>query len=129
MKHPTLMSYSRIPQLPPSDFVPFAARIATWSDSVCCIRSHSQPHEKSHTASGHMESPSSVYLLFDVCLITHNACRLRLPRIWNPSFRVTLHALRLIRDQLDFSWNLVPVRYFRHSQVCPQRDMSDKNAK
>ena len=33
-----------------------------------------------------MESPSSVYMLFDFCRITHNACRLRLPRIWNPSF-------------------------------------------
>ena len=28
-KHPNMTSYSRIPQLPPSDFVPFAARIAT----------------------------------------------------------------------------------------------------
>ena len=74
-------------QLPPSDFVPFAAWIATWSDSVCRIRSHSQPHDKSHAVSGHMESPSSVYKLFHFCRITHNACRLRLPRIWNPSFR------------------------------------------
>ena len=80
-----MTSYSRIPQLPPSDFVPFAAWIATWSDSVCRIRSHSQPHDKSHAGSGHMESPSSVYMLFHVCRITHNACRLRLPRIWNPS--------------------------------------------
>ena len=32
-----------------------------------------------------MESPSSVYMLFHFCRITHNACRLRLPRIWNPS--------------------------------------------
>ena len=28
-----------------------------------------------------MESPSSVYMLFDFCRIMHNACRLRLPRI------------------------------------------------
>ena len=41
---------------------------------------------KSHAVSGHMESPSSVYMLFHFCRITHNACRLRLPRIWNPSF-------------------------------------------
>ena len=90
-KHPTLTSYSRISQLPPSDFVPFAAWIATWSDSVCRVRSQSQPHDKSHAVSGHMESPSSVYMLFDFCRITHNACRLRLPRIWNPSFR-SMHA-------------------------------------
>ena len=76
-KHPTLTSYSRISQLSPSDFVPVAASIATWSDSVCRIRSHSQPHDKSHAVSGHMESPSSVYMLFHFCRITHNACRLR----------------------------------------------------
>ena len=35
-----------------------------------------------------MESPSSVYMLFHFCRITHNACRLRLPRIWNPSCRL-----------------------------------------
>ena len=29
-------------------------------------------------------------MLFDFCRITHNACRLRLPRIWNPSFRPLL---------------------------------------
>ena len=85
-KHPTLTSYSRISQLSPSDFVSVAAWIATWSDSVCRIRSHSQPHDKSHAVYGHMESPSSVYMLFHFCRITHNACRLRLPRIWNPSF-------------------------------------------
>ena len=32
-----------------------------------------------------MESPSSIYMLFHFCRIMHNACRLRLPRIWNPS--------------------------------------------
>ena len=39
-----------------------------------------------------MESPSSVYMLFHFCRITHNACRLRLPRrpIWNPSFILTI---------------------------------------
>ena len=65
---------------------PFAAWIATWSNSVCRIRSHSQPHEKSHAVSGHMESSSSVYMLFHYCRITNNACRLRLPLKWNPSF-------------------------------------------
>ena len=64
-KHPTLTSYSRIPQLQPSDCVLFAA--ATWSDSVCRICSHSQPHDKSHAVSGHMESPSSVYMFFHFC--------------------------------------------------------------
>ena len=78
-KYPTLTSYSWSSQLPPSDFVHFA----TWSDSVCRIRSHSQPHDKSHAVSEHMESPSSVYMLFHFFRITHNACRL--PRIWNPS--------------------------------------------
>ena len=86
-----MTSYSRISQLPPSDFVPFAAWIATWSDSVCRIRSHSQPHDKSHAVSGHMESLSSVYMLFHFCRITHNACRLRLPRIWNPSLKLGFH--------------------------------------
>ena len=63
----------------------FPAWIATWNDSVCRIRSHSQPHDKSHAVSGHMEPPSSVYMLFHFGRITHNACRLRLPRKWNPS--------------------------------------------
>ena len=100
-KDPTMTSYSRIPQLPPSDFVPFAAWIATWSDSVCRIRSHSQPHDKSHAVSGHMESPSSVYMLFDFCRITHNACRLRLPRIWNLS--VTPYPPHLILTMQSYS--------------------------
>ena len=97
-KHPTLTSYLRISQLPSSDFVPVAAWIATWSDSVCRIRSHSQPHDKSHAVSGYMESPSSVYMLFHFCRITHNACRLRLPRIWNPIFSRHLH-----RTQMQFA--------------------------
>ena len=79
------------PPLPPSDFVHSAAWIATWSDSVCRIRSHSQPHDKSHAVSGHMESPSYVDIIFDFCRITHNACRLRLRRIWNPSFKLGFH--------------------------------------
>ena len=81
-KHTTMMSYSRISQLPPSDVVPFAAWIATWIDSVCRIRSHSQPHDKSHAVSGHMEAPSSVYMLFHFFRITHNACRLS--RVYTP---------------------------------------------
>ena len=35
--------------------------------------SHSQPHDKSHAVSGHMESPSSVYMLFHFRRITHAA--------------------------------------------------------
>ena len=85
-KHRTLTSYSRIPNFRHPFSHPFAAWIDTCSDSVCRIRSHSQPHDKSHAVSGHMESPSSVYMIFHFVRITHNACRLRLPGIWNPSF-------------------------------------------
>ena len=52
---------------------------------------------KSHAVSGHMESPSSVYMLFHFCRITHNACRLRLPRIWNPSLKPTTCRVRSVR--------------------------------
>ena len=85
-KHPTLTSYSRNPQLPPSDVAPFC-RMNRYLERFSLL--HTQPfaaYDKSHAVSGHMESPSSVYLLFHFCRITHNACRLRLPRIWNPSF-------------------------------------------
>ena len=34
--------------------------------------------------------PSSVYMFFHFFRITHNACRLRLPRIWNPSLNEIL---------------------------------------
>ena len=117
-KHPTMTSYSRISQLPPSDFVPFAAWIATWSDSVCRIRSHSQPHDKSHAVSGHMESPSSVYMLFHFCRITHNACRVRLPRIWNPSFTLQLNSVstsKTYHSPCFFTWNLHIQASFRSS--------------
>ena len=75
--------------------VPYAPWIATWSDTVCRIRSHSQPHDKSHavsTLSGHMESPwaSSVYMLFHFCRITHNACRLSPAYILTISPRFTV---------------------------------------
>ena len=53
-----------------------AVRIATWSDSVCHIRIGTQPQDKSHATSGHMESSTSVYMVFHFCRIhmPHTAC-------------------------------------------------------
>ena len=74
-KHPTLTSYSRKPQLPPSDFAPFC-RMNRYLERFNLP--HTQPfaavgYDKSHAVSGHMESPSSVYMLFHFWRITHAA--------------------------------------------------------
>jgi len=71
---PALTSYSGFTHL----VLFFAVRIAIWRDTVCRIRIGKQPQDKSHAASGHMESSTSVYMLFHFC---------RMPRIWNLSLR------------------------------------------
>ena len=86
-KHPTLTSYSRNPQLPPFDFAPFC-RMNRYLERFNLP--HTQPFAAVRQIACRIrtyETPSSVYMLFHFCRITHNACRLRLPRIWNPSFR------------------------------------------
>ena len=80
-----MMSYSRIPQLSPSDFVPYSLHGAIQFAAYSAIRSRTT--NRMPYPDIIMESPSSVDMLFHFCRITHNACRLRLPRIWNPSLR------------------------------------------
>ena len=82
-KHQRLTSHSGFS---PSDNCKVDARIATWSDSFCRIRKHSQPNEITHYADGNMESSLGFYILFDFCRMTRNALRMRITRLWIISF-------------------------------------------
>ena len=83
-KHPILTSYSRNPQLPPSDFEPFC-RMNRY------LERFSLPHTQPFAAVRQIACRIRTYGITLVSVhafpfLPDNACRLRLPRIWNPSF-------------------------------------------
>ena len=64
-----------------------SSSFATWSDSVFRIRSHSQPHDKSHAVSGVTPPTYGITLvrLHAFPFLPDNACRLRI-HVNPPSF-------------------------------------------
>ena len=90
-----MTSYSRIPQLPPSDFVPFAAWIATWGDSVCRISSHT-----------HAAYAYRVYGIL-ACCISRNAYMAQVTACTNKAVNQWREAKRLIGSKFTIPIGLL----------------------